>query len=567
MYIRQRKNASGSTSVFIVDSRRIEGKLHAQSIMVKSFGSSSDPVKIAELCREAESYKLKLIEVKKETHKALSISSSSDVSSCVIQKVGSTELYSNIFKRFFTITSLAKVDKKLLEQLAIMRIAKPMSKLQTAKQAEDFGIGNLTPNKIYRFMDSLDEKNITKLKQAICNNTKALLGNGEQVDILFYDLTTVYFETNNQDCIRDFGFSKDGKHQHVQITMALVVTKHGLPLAYELFPGNVYEGHTLIPVLNKLRTTYNIDQTCVVADSALMNNVNLNELNANNFGYIIAARVRNMNKKLTAQILSLDGYIDCGNDMRYKVIQLEDDMRSFISVYSAVRARKDGYEREKSITKAAKHIGSSVKGKLTGSLKKPYFTLSKDAQIQLDAQKVEEMAKLDGYFGFYTNGEILSKDAAKTVAAESIEPTELRGQESKEPESTEPKLVRFKITPEDVITQYKGLWQVEQTFRIAKHNLKIRPVYHWNPERIKAHFAICFLSLSLVRYAEFLLREKGNNTPIEQLHALLEKVQIVRIISKGEVFYIRSDMPTELKSIYNLLDIKPTKSFVHKSQK
>jgi transposase len=492
--------------------------------MVKSFGSSSDPAKIEAMIKEAQDYNDKLIKAVNYVPKTLNISSSTDLDSCTVKAIGMKELYGSIYGRFFGNLNLPRVDKAMFENLAIMRIAKPMSKYRTAQEAGSFGCLEFTPNQIYRFMDSLSEKNIEKLKLAIYKNTRNILEDGEKIDILFYDLTTIYFETNNNDEIRDFGFSKDGKHNHVQITMALLVTKHGLPIGYELFPGNICEGHTLIPVLSKIRENYKIDKVSIVADSALMHKVNLEDLEANKFGYIIAAKVRNMTKELTAEATLDEGYIKYGDDMQYKVIKLET--RSLVMVFSEKRARKDKYDRAKSIEKASKHIGSSAKGKLSGALKKSYFVLSGDSKILLDEKKLQDIEKLDGYFGFYTN---------------------------------------LDARPEDVIEQYKGLWQVEQTFRITKHNLKIRPVYHWNINRIKAHFAICFLALSLVRYTEFTLSKAGHHVPIEQLHQMLAQVQLVKIISKGEIFHIRSDMPNELKPIYNILGIKKSKAFMHSS--
>lgn len=521
MYIRQRKNSSGSVSVFLVDSKRVESKKYTQSIMVKSFGSSSDDNQIAKLVTQAEQYKHKLLQTRQKNMKALVLSSESDINSCVVQQIGMKELYSTIFKKFFASFNLNKANKKILEELAILRIAKPMSKLKTATEAEYFGCTPLNPNQIYRFMDKLDNKNITKLKKAIFHNTKQILGDKEQVDVLFYDLTTIYFETNNQDLLRDFGFSKDGKHQHVQIMLALIVTKYGLPVGYEVFPGNIHEGHTLIPVLKKLRSLYKVDKVSIVADSALMNRVNLEELEDNDFDYIVAARVRNMTASLTKQMLSQDGYVCYNDDISYKVVTAGP--RNLVVCFSEKRARKDAYDRAKSIEKATKHIGSSVKGKLNGSLKKSYFTVSKDSKIELDEAKIAEAARLDGYYGFYT-----SQDSNKA---------------------------------EEVIAQYQGLWQVEQTFRISKHNLKIRPVFHWNPDRIKAHFAICFLALSLVRYTEVLLKQAENHVPIEQLHQMLEQVKLVKIISKGEAYNIRSDISPELTTIYRILGIPKTPAF------
>jgi transposase len=272
--------------------------------------------------------------------------------------------------------------------------------------------------------------------------------------------------------------------------------------------------------MKKLRSEYKIDKVSIVADSALMNNVNLKDLEENNFTYIISARVRNLNKELTDEMLKEADYVKSESDIKYKVIKLEG--KSLILVHSAARSRKDAYDRAKSIEKAMKHVGSSAKGKLSGSLKKPYFTLSKDCQIVLDEKKILEASQFDGYFGFYTN---------------------------------------LDMKPEEVISQYKGLWQVEQTFRITKHNIKIRPVYHWNQHRIKAHFAICFLALSIMRFTEVLLRRADNHTSLEELHNMLEQVQLINIISKGEKYAIRTDMNKELLQIYRILGINKPETF------
>lgn len=525
MYVRLRKNASGSTSVFIVDSRRLEGGTHSKSIMVKSFGSSFDKEKIELLKKEAEEYKEMLVKLGIDNTKTLTIASSLDVSSCKVEASGIRELYGSIFNRFFCSLHLKKVNLPMLADIALMRIAKPMSKLRTANEASNFGIDDLTPNKIYKFMDSLNDQNIDKLKKAIYKNTKQILGEKEEVDLLFYDLTTIAFETNAQDDLRDFGFSKDGKSQHVQITLVLIVTRHGAPIGYEIFPGNVYEGHTLIPVMQKLKKDYKIDKICIVADSALMNKVNLSDLEANGFYYIIAARVRNLEAKVTKEMLSAISYIHKENsDLKYKVIE-QNNGQNLITVFSGTRAKKDAYERAKIIAKADKHLGKSANGRLKSPLKKAYFTLSESSNIILDEKKLEQDKSFDGYFGFYTN---------LTTAH-----------------------------PEEIIAQYKGLWQVEQSFRITKHNLKIRPVYHWHERRIKAHFAICFLALSLVRYTEILLKKANQHIPIEQLHASLEKVQRVYITSsKGEIFKLRTDIPKELLPVYHALSIKPEARFL-----
>lgn len=119
-----------------------------------------------------------------------------------------------------------------------------------------------------------------------------------------------------------------------------------------------------------------------------------------------------------------------------------------------------------------------------------------------------------------------------------------------------------KYNSKEILNYYKGLYQVEQTFRISKYNLKIRPVFHYNLDRIKAHFAICYISLVLIRTLEFKMKQHNVYIPIEQLHELLSKVTTIKINDANKEFCITTDFPKELKKLYKLLNIKEPLRFV-----
>lgn len=332
--------------------------------------------------------------------------------------------------------------------------------------------------------------------------------------IIWMNLTTIYFENNTRSDLKEFGFSKDGKSQHVQINLALIVTEFGLPIGYEVFKGNLYEGKTLLPVLKQLRDRYRITEGTIVADSAMLSTDNLKALTQNQFHYVVAARIKNVKSAMRKQVVSSEGYIPLNDDLRYKVIATE--AQTLVVYYSEKRARKDQYDQELSLRHIEKFIGTSAKGKFRGVLKKSYVTLNQQSVIALDQKKLEEASQLDGYFGFYTNTE---------------------------------------LSPEEVIAQYRGLWQVEQSFRITKHNLSIRPVYHYTDRRIKAHFALCFLALALIRTVEHLLRQAGNAVAIETLHQMLSTVKSVQLISGQQELQIIQDLPKEVLNLYQLLGI------------
>lgn len=368
-------------------------------------------------------------------------------------------------------------------------------------------------------MDKITGSVVANIKRQVFLNTQRLLV-AKNIKVLFYDLTTIYFENNNASNLKALGFSKDGKSQHVQISLALIVTEFGLPVGYEIFPSNTYEGKTLLPTLLKLREDYKIQDIAIIADSAMLSSFNLNELTKHGFSYVVAARVKNLNATLTKELLCQDGYKELNGDIRYKNISL--DNVQLIVCHSKKRAEKDDYERKITMRRLERFLGKSTKNIMRGSLKKPYIKLTKNSTIALDIEKLEQIKKFDGFFGFYTN----TNASAATV-----------------------------------IDQYRGLWQVEQTFRITKHNLSIRPVYHYKDRRILAHFAICYLALAAVRTAEYLLLRSGLRISVEGLHRLLQQINCIQIINKNQKFLITPNIPSEVNGIYSVLKIAKPKIF------
>ena len=252
----------------------------------------------------------------------------------------------------------------------------------------------------------------------------------------------------------------------------------------------------------------------------MLSSFNLNELTKHGFSYVVAARVKNLNATLTKELLCQDGYKELNGDIRYKNISL--DNVQLIVCHSKKRAEKDDYERKITMRRLERFLGKSTKNIMRGSLKKPYIKLTKNSTIALDIEKLEQIKKFDGFFGFYTN----TNASAATV-----------------------------------IDQYRGLWQVEQTFRITKHNLSIRPVYHYKDRRILAHFAICYLALAAVRTAEYLLLRSGLRISVEGLHRLLQQINCIQIINKNQKFLITPNIPSEVNGIYSVLKIAKPKIF------
>ena len=155
---------------------------------------------------------------------------------------------------------------------------------------------------IYRYLDKLNSKQKEQIQKISYEHTLQVLQN--EMSLVFYDVTTLYFEIEQEDELRKTGFSKEGKHQQPQIILGLLVSTGGYPLAYEMFEGNKFEGHTMLPVIEAFKIRYNLKGLVVIADAGLMSNDNITELQSKNYQYIIGARIKNEAKIIQQQILS-----------------------------------------------------------------------------------------------------------------------------------------------------------------------------------------------------------------------------------------------------------------------
>lgn len=339
----------------------------------------------------------------------------------------------------------------LLKDLAVMRIFEPASKLRSLELMElYFGVNHsrktfykIAP-KCIELKELVEEKILIFVKSHYAFN----------YDLLFYDVTTLYFETFEEDELRKNGFSKDNKSQQPQILVALMVSKEGFPIAYEIFSGNTFEGHTIIPVINNFIEKNGVKNFTVVADAAMISTENVMLLTQNNINYIVGARLGNVSANLLQEIdekiIREDG----------KSIRIKTDHGNLICSYSSVRYRKDKYEMEKQIDKAKLVIEKPSKSK------KVKFTQTIDTKISLNEALIEKSTKLLGIKGYYTNID------------ESI------------------------TSNTTIIERYHELYKVEQAFRMSKSDLQTRPIFHFKEEPIRLHLLICFIALVTAKHIE-----------------------------------------------------------------
>jgi transposase len=563
MFVRVKKTAnSPRCSVQIVESSRVMGKV--KQTIVKHIGVAQDDDELEELKLLGESIKRKLelenalplftpeemeIEINR-AKKKIETNQYSDADYMVNMKnlieedrviTGIHDVYGKLFDELnlssiFAYPTRNKSSINHFKNIVLARIAKPDSKRASVNLLEEnFGI-SLNLGSVYKMMDKITDKSVEKLNSLAYNKTRDLFGG--KIDVIYFDATTLYFESFEEDEFKKNGFSKDRKFNQPQVVLALMVTKEGLPIGYEAFSGDTFDGHTLIPSLKILREKYNIDKVVYVADSGMFNSANLSELDEleeYDFNYIVGARIKNLTKSIKEKIVDRDNYTELNADKDIARFTL-DNGRKLIVTYSKKRAKKDRADREKGIEKLKTKLEKekSVKSHLSNQGYKKYLQLesseadnkdkkSCDLIITLNEEKMREDEKWDGLKGLIVNeNSTLSND--------------------------------------EILTQYSNLWQVEESFRITKHDLKIRPIYHWTPRRVKAHLAISFTAYMLTRYLEYRVRLQHKKLSPKVIRNLLLNVQksIVYDKEKKIKYIIPSKIKVDAKKIYNIMEVKHT---------
>lgn len=402
--------------------------------------------------------------------------------------------------KFHLISELDSKTVKILNDLVITRIAAPGSKLEAFEFISDyFGI-NHSRRDFYRTLAELP-----LLKDEVEGRVIAVAKKnfGFNFSLVFYDLTTLYFESERDEegvGLRKIGFSKDNKSSNPQIMIGLLVNDLGFPISYQIFPGNKFEGHTLMPSINHLRKKYKIKQLTVVADSAMISDQNVELLEAEKLHYIVAARTAN---------LPLQTIEEISKQLKQKdeaTIRIPATSKGdLICSFSTKRYRKEKREMDKQLAKAELILKTPSKAEI---IKRTKFLKGKKLSYELNQNLIHKTTLLLGIKGYYTNCN--------------------------------------KLTDQEIIRHYKNLWHVEKSFRISKSDLKTRPIFHNKQQAIEAHILICFMALTLAKYIEIKTKKS-----IRYVTKELKKVTDARIydqINKRE-FVMRSEISETLKEI------------------
>lgn len=422
---------------------------------------------------------------------------------------------------FFVDLQRVKFDwEQVILTMLLDRLVCPQSKLKSYQNQDRYH--GITPQALHHFYRGLDV--LAKSKAAVeAHVFEKNYASGERVDVVLYDVTTLYFESVRADAFREFGYGKDGKHNEVQILFGLLVDQQGRPLGFDLFPGNTYEGHTLAKALQKLdslKKRFKVGRLIILADQGMLSHENLTLLKNSGYDYIVGGRIKNKSRAIKTEILSPKGYqrvsgSDEATTFQYKVVACGEDR--LICSWSKARADKDQKDRERLIEKAQKMIQDN-QGEIVsrrGALRYIDFSTTEG---ELNEKRISEDEQWDGYYGVQTN---MDDIAALTV-----------------------------------LDYYHFLWRVEESFRVYKSHLEVRPMFHWTKKRIEGHLVLCFLAFFLERTLEIELKKKNMDCSPEKIREALNAMEYSEITVEGKSFFVRSPIPEFGEKILHALKIK-----------
>lgn len=496
-HVRTTQTASFKTAVQVV---RYEKR---RTMVVKHVGSAGNPEEVLLLKRLAR----KWIEISTKQSRLFPDENETTATLTPLQKyqyLGIRYFFAyEIINKLFYLVGFHQVRNRLLLDLVLIRLIEPTSKLRSLVLLRELFDITYHRSYVYRNLPLF-----LSFKERVEQKAMAFARKHLNFDftIVFYDVTTLYFETDRRDNLRQCGFSKDNKFNQPQILVGIIVNDDGFPLSFEVFEGKKFEGHTLLPAVCRFKDKYAIENLTIVADAAMLSLDNIGKLIDHELSYIVGARVGNLPLS-TVKTISSELNRRNGHSLR-----LPTKHGFLVCDFSAERYRKDKHEMDKQVKKAVDVFNHPAKDKKGTKIK--FLKNIRKTKYGLNQKLIDKTKLLLGIKGYYTNLD--------------------------------------KISNQDIIKQYHNLWRVEKAFRIAKSDLRTRPIYHFKNRTIQAHILICFMALCVAKYMEI-----TTGKSVQYILNLLKSVTDARMLNTvtNQETTVRSVLPEELKQLLKTMGV------------
>lgn len=535
MYIRITKNNKGDAYYHLVESFRKDGKVKQRILL--SLGRVDDN-KLEQLS-EAISKHLDTIHV-------LGLAKHIDISNAyiygsllVLDRLMDTLGINAVISQIATDHSKLSYDlKKVLFTLITSRFVKPASKLALYDRwIEKFYPvmvdHDIALQHIYRSLDIMAGHK-EQIEQLLYEYKKDLFS--MNVDIVLYDLTTLRFESTREDLgkLRKFGYSKEMRSDCTQVVFGLLTDTDGIPLSFEVHPGNTFEGNTLKDIVDKMRKKFSVRRFIFIADRGLFSAKNLDHIRNNQGEFIVGLKIGVLQKELQQTFYDINRFEFINEELAIWETQYGEDR--CIVTWSKSRADRDRKTRDDILTKIREKLGkktSRAKTFVTNSNYQKYLIIQDDAIPVLNQQAIDEQARKDGFFGIITN--------VKNMPAK------------------------------EIVFNYKQLWKIEDSFGELKGSLRSRPVFHWTDDRIIGHLVVCFLAYLCEAYMTKALRDQNDKLqskaikgkiikerPLTAIMAMeeLNSVLAIPVKIKSQTIWVRTDIPENAQNLLKAMNMR-----------
>jgi transposase len=380
-----------------------------------------------------------------------------------------------------------RLEDEAFKALCFARIVEPTSKIDTLRVLADLGVDPIDQNKLYRSLAKAASLDYRKTISQVCFEHVGRTG----LILVLYDVTTLYFEVQKEDEYRKPGMSKE-RRLEPQIIIGLLVDQNGFPLGLQSFEGNKAETKTILPVIQDFLAQNGLTKTTIVADAAMMSASNLAALAEVGYTYIVGSRLH----KVPYDIAE---YQKTGELSDQQIMVENKEGYRVIYQYRVKRAALDKHNIEKQVVKARKVLSGQI------PTTKTKFLSVVAKKKQLNQKLIDKAITLAGVKGYVTN---------------------------------------LDIPNEQVIAYYHQLFQVEATFRMAKSDLKARPIYHRKRDAIEAHLTIVLAALAISRKIEIL-----TGVSIKQFVKLLRPIRSGIVTINEREILAEPEVPEQVKTV------------------
>lgn len=548
VYIRTTTNQAGQEYYHLVESYREDGKVRQRTLM--SLGRTGED-RMDDVISAIGKHKdvLTLIDLAKNISVADTfILGPLLVLERMFEQSGINRVLARIAKEH---PKLGFDLKKLVFTMVASRFVRPGSKLKIFEHWQnrfypEMLVGNIELHQFYRALTILSDHK-ENIEMDLFWQDRDLLS--ADVDVVLYDLTTLRFESTLTGGLRQFGYSKERRSDCTQVVLGLLVRPDGVPVGFEVYPGNTFEGTTVADIVKKMRNKFKVRRFIFVGDRGLFSRKNLEALRGagteNNGEFIVGMKL-GVFKNRHDEFYDLSRFKKINTELAFYETDHKGDR--CIITWSRARAERDVKAREDILQKIRKKLAKkkiTSKEFVTNTTYKRYVVgLNDGKNFAINDKAILEDAKKDGFFGVLTN----IKDMSAT----------------------------------DIVTHYKSLWIVEDAFGEIKGSLKARPVFHWSDHNIIGHLTMCFLAYLCEALMTKALREKNlmlespaikkeiiKPRPLTVAEAMreLQEVRAIPVQIKSTTMWVRTDIAGNAQKLFAAIGLKPPPKILHLTKK